>query len=96
MSCKKEIEGGVSQEQVDYTPDSETQDNKEKEPKVTCKKCIHKDICYFLTRLTDEAKSMEMSGITKLPFKPEMLAIHCRLYVTKNGETLDQKKESGQ
>ncbi len=89
-------EEGAPQEQVDYVPDSKKDGTDEKEPKITCKKCIHKDVCYFLTRLVDEDEQMKNSGITRLPFSPYMLALHCKLYVTKNGETLDQKEETGQ
>jgi len=68
-------EEGTPQEQVDYVPDSKKDGSgdTEPEPKITCKKCIHKDVCYFLTRLCDEDAQMKQSGITRLPFSPYML-----------------------
>ena len=77
-------------EQMDYIPDSEKQP--EKEPEITCKKCIHKDVCYFLTRLVDEAMSMENSGFVKLPFSPYILANTCQKYQLKDG-TVPSKNE---
>ena len=67
--------------QVDFVPDMEKESDIPN-PDITCKKCIHKDVCYFLTQLDQNRQSFKMSGICELPFDINILATTCKKFET--------------
>lgn len=67
--------------QVDFIPDSERTDDTP-EPEISCKHCIHKDVCYFLTTLDQARQSFAMSKILTLPYDINILATTCKKYET--------------
>ncbi len=67
--------------QVDFIPDTEKVETPPEHP-ITCKNCIHKDVCYFLTQLDQNRQSFKLSGILELPFDINILATTCRKYET--------------
>jgi len=83
---------------VDYVPDSESKEKgtpEEKIPKISCQRCIHKDVCYFLTKLYDDAQCFKMSGVCELPYSPHILATTCKKYELKDGRMPNKEKEEG-
>lgn len=67
--------------QVDYVPDSEQADE-EPEPTISCKHCIHKDVCFFLTMLDQNRQTFKMSKILELPYDINILATTCKKFET--------------
>jgi len=72
------------QEQVDYTPDSEIHDDDIKEPARSCKNCVHAQVCFFYTKLNDCDMCFKEAQFLTLPYKPEILAMTCKLFKPKD------------
>jgi hypothetical protein len=71
----------VEENQVDYVPDSEKDAVPDEfVPKVSCKRCIHKDVCYFLTSLDQNRQAFKCSGICELPYDINILATTCKKF----------------
>jgi len=88
----------IEKNPVDYVPDSENKEKgtaDEKIPKISCQRCIHKDVCYFLTKLYDDAQCFKMSGVCTLPYSPHILATTCKKYELKDGRMPNKEKEEG-
>lgn len=66
------IEAKSDQEIEEQAPVPEVED-----PPISCKNCIHKDVCYFLTQLHTLGEGMKCSKICELPYSPNILAIKC-------------------
>jgi hypothetical protein len=69
------------QDEVDFVADSDREDEVP-EPEISCKHCIHKDVCYFLTNLDQTRQSFKCSGVCTLPYDINILATTCKKYET--------------
>ena len=49
----------------------------ERENPISCKNCVHKDVCFFLTQLNQFEEMCKCTKITELPFSSYILALKC-------------------
>ena len=80
MMSANEIEENV----VDYVPDSEAEQEPEKEPARNCKNCVHSEVCFFFTKLNDCDQCFKQAEFLTLPYKPEILAMTCKMFKPKD------------
>ena len=80
--------------QVDYIPDSKASDDSG-QPKVSCKNCFHKDLCYWYTQLFTIEEGMKQASIKiKLPYDASILATSCTRFITNKGETAPEPEKT--